>query len=103
MKKDKLITIKCPQCGCEYLPAEIYVPEALIGRPKYIERDIDGRILNCYGKMFDPNEEYICDKCNTKFKIKADVKFKTYIDHKTNFNENFKMTIKKNSLFLKED
>lgn len=102
MKKDKLITIECPQCGCEYLPSEIFVP-SFIGHPKYIEKDLNGKILNCYGKMFDPVEYYICDKCNTKFKIKADVKFKTFIDHKTNVNEEFKMSLKKESLFLNED
>ena len=102
-KKEKLVTIKCPYCNSEYLPAEIYVPNALVGHPKYIEKDIEGRILNCYGKMWDPIEYYICDKCNTRFKIKADVKFTTYIDHKNNFNEDFKMSIKKKNLFLNED
>lgn len=103
MKKEKFAVIKCPYCGCEYLPAEIYVPNGLVGHPKYIEKDINGKILNSYGKMFDPIEYYTCDKCNTKFKVKADVKFMTYIDHKTDFNENFKMSIKKQNLFLNED
>ena len=103
MKKDKLLTIQCPFCGCEYLPAEIYIPNATIGHPKYIEKDINGKILNCYGKMFDPVEYYTCDKCNTKFKIKADVKFKTYIEHKTNFDEDVIITLKKKNLFLNED
>ena len=102
MKKNKIDTISCPYCGCEYLPSEIFVP-SFIGHPKYIEKDTSGKILNCYGKMFDPIEYYICDKCNTKFKIKADVKFKTYIEHKTNMNEDFTMQLKKTSLFLNED
>ena len=53
--------------------------------------------------MFDPVEYYTCDKCNTKFKIKADVKFKTYIEHKTNFDEDVIITLKKKNLFLNED
>lgn len=103
MKKDKLVTIRCPFCGCEYLPAEIFIPTGLVGHPSYIEKDLQGKVLTCYGKMWDPIEYYTCDKCNTRFKIKADVKFSTYIDHKNNFNEDFKMKIKKPNLFLKED
>lgn len=103
MKKEKMVTIKCPFCGCEYLPAEIYIPDAMIGHPKYIEKDINGKILNCYGKMYDPIEYYTCDKCNTRFKIKADTKFNTYIDNKTNFNEDYTISLKKNNIFLKED
>ena len=101
--KDKVVTIKCPYCNCEYLPSEIFVPQALVGHPKHIEKDIHGKILNSYGTMWDPIEYYTCDKCNTRFRIKADVKFNTSIDHKRNFNENFVLNIKKNSLFLSEE
>ena len=36
-KKDIVIT--CPHCGREYLPAEIYVPDAFFGKPSDIEKN----------------------------------------------------------------
>ena len=101
MRDNKKIVIKCPQCGCEYLPAEIYIPKYFVGHPECIEKDISGKVLNCYGTMFNPIEHYICDKCNTKFKIKADVKFNTYIEEE--FKKDYKIKLKPTSLFLKED
>lgn len=101
--KDKLDVITCPSCGCEYLPAEIYVPMGLVGKPKYVERDIYGKIINCYGKMWDPIETYTCDKCNTKFKIIANVKFNTKLEKTTDFSKDFSMKIRKPSLFLSEN
>ena len=103
MAKDTFVTIKCPHCGCSYLPAEIFIPDALVGHPKEIEKDINGKILNCYGTMWNPIEYYTCDKCDTRFKIKAETRFITSIDHKNNFTQPFKMSIKKPDLFLSED
>ena len=34
--------IKCPQCGAEYLPGEIYMPGSLIGQPDEVVRDSFG-------------------------------------------------------------
>ena len=77
MSKD-LIVVKCPKCGREYLPTEIYLPNVFFGQPKNIVRDLDNKII-----LVDDNmnlvEEYICDDCNTKFKVTANVSFKTDI------------------------
>ena len=37
--------IKCPHCGCEYLPAEVFYPKYLLGKPFNIIRDEEGTIL----------------------------------------------------------
>lgn len=42
---NKDLVIKCPSCGCEYLPGEIYLPNVLIGQPKDVERDCMGTII----------------------------------------------------------
>lgn len=88
--------IKCPSCGYEYLPNEIYYPQDL-GDAHNIYRDIEGKILYYDGLNLDNEAEYICDSCKCKFKVKADIKFFTYEDKKKNFNEDYsiKLNIKK--------
>lgn len=73
-KKGPLIT--CPYCGYEYFPAEIYVPNAFFGHPEDIDRTPDGKIEVYEGSNMDLNEEYICDRCGTAFKVEATVKFR---------------------------
>lgn len=99
--KDKKIVIRCPQCGCEYLPVEIYIPNCFFGKPRFLEKDITGKVINNYGTDMDLNEKYTCDKCNAKFKIKADVKFNSYLDEKS--SNVYKIKLKQNPLFLNED
>ena len=41
----KIITIECPYCGAEYLPAEIIVPNSFFGKPTNIERDFNHKII----------------------------------------------------------
>ena len=55
--------IKCPNCGWEYLPGEIYLPKHFLGQPKEIERTIDGKILLHYGTDPDLNEIFRCEHC----------------------------------------
>lgn len=94
--------IKCPHCGAEYLPAEIYLPTSLLGRPKDIQKDANGRILNYFGTNMDLLESYRCDYCDRKFRVEATIKFTT--DSKTkDFNNSYKTTLTKPSLFLDED
>lgn len=76
---DKVIT--CPRCGYQYLPAEIYVPRYFFGKPKYIRRDTEGKILSISGTKEDYEELYKCDNCNTSFKVVADIQFETTIDN----------------------
>ena len=37
--------IKCPVCGREYLPVEIFVPNAFFGEPDVVKRDTEGNIV----------------------------------------------------------
>ena len=69
MKTRKFEVIACPKCGREYLPAELYVPNAFFGRPRDIVRDVYGTILDYEGTSVDLQETYICDKCNTNFVV----------------------------------
>ena len=101
--KDKNFSprITCPNCGCQYLPAEIYIPKNFFGNPVEVEREAtSGKIQYFFGSDMDLEEKYICDRCGQPFKVKAFVRFNT---EGTNFNEDYSTTLKKNTLFLSED
>lgn len=74
----KVISIVCPYCGREYLPAEIYIPKAFMGKPMDVERTREGKIDNFNGPLMDTAEEYICDGCGETFQVRASVSFKTF-------------------------
>lgn len=96
--------IKCPCCGTEYLPAEIFLPNAFLGKPSNIDKEhITGKITNFYGKTMDTKEHYVCDRCNTPFKISAKIQFFTREDENYNFEEEYTSSLHKPSLFLNED
>lgn len=74
MKKN---AIRCPHCGREYLPGEIYVPNAFVGQPtSIIKHPKQGTVLAYVGEDMDTVETYTCDNCNTTFKVDAVVTFK---------------------------
>lgn len=73
----KSLIIRCPKCGREYLPGEIFIPNSFLGQPTNVVKGFDGAILAYDGEEMDLSEEYICDNCNTKFSVKAIVTFKT--------------------------
>ena len=75
MKKNNYI--KCPVCGREYMAGEIFLPNYFVGQPTDIVRGYEDNILMYKGEDMDLEEEYTCDKCNTKFKVRAVVTFKT--------------------------
>lgn len=75
----KSTTIKCPNCECEYLPGEIYLPDYFLGQPTNVIRGFENNVLAYDGQPMDLEEEYTCDKCGKKFKVKATVTFKTEI------------------------
>ena len=75
MKTRKFEIIQCPKCGREYLPAEIFVPQAFFGTPFDIVRDVYGKILDYDGTSVDTVETYTCDKCNTLFQVRAKMTF----------------------------
>ncbi len=72
--------IKCAHCGAQYLPAEIFMPGAFLGRPDDLVKDSFGKILyEDYreGEEPDMTEQYICDYCNKPFIIEATILYKT--------------------------
>lgn len=79
MKFDEFV-IKCPKCGYNYLPGEIYLPEHFLGQPKHIEKEgSTGRIMYYSGIPQDPEEVYTCDKCHTTFLVDTKMSFETEI------------------------
>lgn len=75
----KEIIIKCPSCGAQYYPAELFYRDDLLGYPKEIEKTTLGEIIYSEGSLPEYTTTYICDKCNTKFKVTADINYSTSI------------------------
>ena len=69
--------IICPKCGAQYLPEEILYPNKFFGKPRFIERDSENKIIKFNGTSLDLNEIFICEFCDTKFEINVDVDFKS--------------------------
>lgn len=99
MKKRTEIIV-CPHCGREYLPAEIFVPNGFFGRPKNIEKDYTGRIMDYSGDSMDLSESFICDKCEKKFNIATKIQFFTSPADGSEFNEESTVSLKRCSLVL---
>lgn len=89
------ITIKCPYCGAEYLPAEIYIPKNFFGKPFDIERDYNHKIIDYYGTSVDNKETYTCDYCNKTFKVFAKIDFTTSKNEELNVQNMYKTVVKK--------
>ena len=73
--------IRCPHCGAEYLPGEIYMPGSLIGQPDEVVKDSLGKIIyeDYYSEMREPNmmEHFTCDYCDKPFVIEATITYKS--------------------------
>jgi DNA-directed RNA polymerase subunit RPC12/RpoP len=72
--------IHCPHCGAQYIPGEIYMPGAFLGKPEDIVRDSFGKLLyDDYqvGEEPDMIERYICDYCDKPFIVEAAITYKT--------------------------
>ena len=91
--------IKCPNCGCEYLPGEIYVGKAFIGAPINVKKDSLGRVTEVIGSDMDTVEYFCCDNCDTPFKIEATVSFETTTLSEQEFKEALSPRITKPQLF----
>lgn len=72
----KKITIRCPYCKFEYLPAEIFYADSFLGEPKDIRRDEEGNILIYKGTDMNVNEKFYCYKCGKQFGVSANITFK---------------------------
>lgn len=74
MKDDRLI-IKCPHCGAEYMPSEIFYPEDLLPNSEIVTKDDKGRIIAQAGSPMNLEEDFVCEYCNHAFTAKADFSF----------------------------
>lgn len=86
-----MCVIKCPKCGYQYLPGEIFIPNSMVGEPKNIVRNNIGEILGYEGTDPELNEKYVCDHCNQEFNIVAKLSFST--DSKEGIVENLPQQI----------
>lgn len=77
----KSALIKCPHCGAEYLPGEVYMPNAIIGQPDEVVRDALGKIIyedyDTPEREPDTVEHFTCEYCDKPFIIEATVTYKT--------------------------
>lgn len=101
MKKE--IVIKCPHCGAEYLPAEIFYPDSFLGRPMNIEKTSCGNIDYYDGQNMNLSEEYMCDKCGTTFVVKSVISFNTKIVEEKSVSSSYKTKLKKAGFTLNEE
>ena len=67
--------IKCPTCGFEYLPGEIFTPKHFVGEPKNVIRNNIGEVLGYEGIEMDLDESFVCQNCDTEFEVHAKVNF----------------------------
>ena len=79
MTKDFKI-IKCPKCGYEYVAAEIFFPQDLLGKPNNIIRDDKGHIVLVEGESPCFEEEFECENCDSVFKARLDINFNSSCD-----------------------
>ncbi len=95
--KNNYIIIKCPKCGYEYLAAEIFYPNDLLGHPGDILRDDDGKILMVsYNDEGEPclEEEWECEHCGHTFTAKLKIKADTEYDSRLDFSDDYTITVK---------
>ena len=99
-KKDTVI--KCPNCGYEYLPGEIYLPKYFLGQPKEVERTIDGKVDYEFRIPQCLDELYTCDFCKKTFNVTAKLTFETKLDKTKNFDEVYESKLYTNRIYLQE-
>ena len=78
-QQKKWPVIRCPHCGMEFTPAEIFMPGDLIGEPDNVIRDALGRII--YQEYDEGNEpaqvgHYVCDECGKPFIVEPIIMYK---------------------------
>lgn len=95
MRIRKFEIIECPHCKYEYLPAEIFVPRAYFGHPENIQRDENGKLVSYDGTSVDLFEKYICDNCNTEFRVVSKLQLTTELDFPGNFNFEYVTNLEK--------
>ena len=73
----KKTTIRCPHCGWEYLPGEIYIPGDFVGQPSNIIKNEEGDVIGFDGDDMITTEEFVCDHCGKRFSVDASITFRT--------------------------
>ena len=94
MIKD-LPLIRCPICGTQYLPREIFMPEAVFGKQYDITKTESGEIKFYLGSDPDLEEEFVCDNCLTKLKITLKLLFTAETMIENNFEDDYVTEIDK--------
>lgn len=94
--------IKCPYCGCEYLPGEIYLPDEFLGQPKNVERNLDGKIDTFAGVEQKLTEKFSCYNCNKTFSCTAMIKYVVLKSDEDDFDTDFETPLYKNRISLEE-
>lgn len=103
MKSKKLEVIKCPVCGKEYLPCEIYLPNSFFGRPKAIYKDGFGRVEGILGSDMDLRETFTCEDCNTPFSVNCKLQFNVVPLSKLSTTSEYKTPLLRKCVLLDED
>ena len=67
--------IKCPYCGAEYIPQELYIPDDFLPVFDDLVKDDSGKIVAMYEEPMNTHEEYTCDYCGHTFQVDAKVEF----------------------------
>ena len=100
MKPKQQRIIKCPYCDYEYLPAEIYMPNEFLGKPKNIVKDYAGKIIGFEGNTMNDREIYKCDKCDKTFEVVATTNF---VCHPVGGSApHYSTSLSKSKLFMEE-
>ena len=81
--------IRCPYCGAEYAPSEIFYPSDFLPDVSGVVKDSDGRIVAYEGSLMGLSEEYECDSCGHVFKAMADVSFRSDKCDAHDFNSDY--------------
>ena len=71
--------IKCPYCGMEYLPEEIFLPDDFSTDVRNITKD-EKRVEYYLGSSLlntKVNETYFCDHCEKEFGVSATLSFES--------------------------
>ena len=92
--------IKCPHCGREYLPVEIYYPNEFFGKPTKVFLNSERQIESIDGTDMDLKETYTCDDCRTVFNVSAKIDF--FAEEVVNFDDDYSSPLYNDRISLAE-
>jgi hypothetical protein len=101
--KNKPAYIVCPKCKYEYLPAEVFYPDEILGHPENIIRDKQGKIEFFIGQPINLSEEFTCYNCNCQFTTEVEIQFNTKESSLAMFDDEHTTTVFTNRTSLKEE